>query len=329
MPLLIIFGILTGASIIYVIYAHQLPLYETKVITIAEYSHRQYYTYLATLKPNILYNRTILRPGEGVLYTAIVNCIYITSKYSFVSSPAPMNVTTNTNIKIEIESPEKWVRPLSEDEAIDLLQLGGSQVFEFTVNNTKIKDYVTRIDEEVGVRSTSYNLNIIPTIQCNVIMTASRIEETFTPKLTLSYISSGDKGNYISIEERSQTKDGKITETKKIHFEWVEKHRKMAYASTAATSIFLTGSAILYIRRRPEMPPKKTIEKVIATYKDLITEATEKPPETENTIKMDTIEDLVKTAEILIKPILHTKEEHYHLFFVIDGNTKYQYKAET
>jgi hypothetical protein len=230
---------------------------------------------------------------------------------------------------VEIESPEKWVRPLSEDEAVDLLQLGGSQVFKFAVNNTKIKEYVTRIDEEVGIRSTSYNLNIIPTIQCSVIIAASRIEETFTPKLTISCVSSGDKGNYISIEERSQTKNEKITETKKIHFEWVEKHRKIAYASTAATSILLTGSAILYIRRRPEMPPKNIMEKVIATYKELITETTDSPPETDITIKMGTIEDLVQTAEILIKPILHTKKDQDHIFYVIDGNTKYQYKSGT
>lgn len=228
---------------------------------------------------------------------------------------------------MEIESPEKWIRPLSEDEALDLLNLGGSQVFEFTVNHTKIKEYVTRIDEEVGIRSTSYNLNIISTIHSSVIIAAKQIEETFTPKLTIYFISSGDKGNYISIEERLQTKDGEITETSKIHHARVEKERKKAYASTAITSILLVGSAVLYIKRRPKSPPKKPIEKVIAKYKELITETTEKPSKTGDSIMINTIEDLVKIAEILVKPILHVKEDSEHILYVINGNTKYKYEV--
>jgi hypothetical protein len=327
-PLLIIFGVLAAASILSVFYTHQLPSYETRINTIATYKHTEYYSYLAKLKPNTFYNRTILRPGEGPLYTAIVDYVNITSKYSFISSPPPKNATTNTNVEIEIESPDKWTRTLSEDEALDLLEFSGSQDFKITVNRTKIYEYVKRIDEEVGIRSTSYNINVKPLIHCNAIVAATQIDETFTPTLTISFITSGDIGNYISIEEIFQTKDGKITETSKIYLEWVEKQRKIAYASAAFTSILLAGSAILYIQRRPEAPPKKTIEKVIAPYKELITETTERPPETENTIKINTIEDLAKTAEILAKPILHTQEDQDHIFYVIDGNTKYLYTVQ-
>jgi len=327
-PILIIFGVLAAASIISVFYTHQLPLYETKINTIATYKHTEFYSYLAKLKPNTFYNRTILRPREGPLYTAIVDCINITSRYSFISSPPPKNATMNTNVEIEIESPDKWTRNLSEDEALDLLKFSGSQDFKITVNRTKIYEFVNRIDEEVGLRSTSYNINVKSTIHCSTIIAARQIEENFTPTLTISFITSGDIGNYISIGELFQTKDGKITETNKIYLEWVEKQRKIAYASTAVTSILLATSAVLYTQRRPEAPPKKPIEKVISPYKDLITETTERPPETENTIRINTIEDLAKTAEILAKPILHTQEDQDHVFYVIDGNTKYLYTAQ-
>lgn len=327
-PLLIVFSVLTTASILSVFYTHQLPLYETRINTIATYKHTEFYSYLAKLKPNTFYNRTILRPGEGSLYTAIVNYINITSKYSFISSPPPKNVTTNTKVEIEIESPDKWTRTLSEDEALDLLEFSGSQDFKITINRTKIHEYVNRIDEEVGIRSTSYNLNVKPLIHCSATIAAREIEENFTPTLTISFITSGDKGNYISIGELFQTNDGKITETNKIYLEWVDKQRKMTIAFTAVTSILLAGSAVLYTQRKPEAPPKKPIEKVMAPYKDLITETTERPPESENTIRINSIEDLAKTAEILAKPILHTQEELNHIFYVIDGNTKYMYKVQ-
>jgi len=327
-PLVIIFGVLSAASIISVFYTHQQALYEYKINTIATYKHTEYYSYLAKLKPNTFYNRTILRPKEGTLYTAIVDYVNITSKYSFISSPPPKNATTNTNVEIEIESPDKWTRTLSKDEALDLLKFSGSQDFKITVNRTKIYEFVKLIDEEIGIRSTSYNLNVKPLIHCSAIVATTQIEETFTPTLTISFVSSGDKGNYISIEEIFQTKDGKITETSKNYLEWVEEQMKTAYASTAITSILLAASAVLYIKRRPETPPRKPIEKVIAPYKDLITETIERLPETENTIRINTIEDLSKTAEILAKPILHTQEDQDHVFYVIDGNTKYLYTAQ-
>jgi hypothetical protein len=87
------------------------------------------------------------------------------------------------------------------------------------------------------------------------------------------------------------------------------------------------AKARAHIKRRPKSPPKKTIEKVIAKYKELITEITEKPPETGNIIMINTIEDLAKTAEILAKPILHVKEDSEHILYVINDNTKYKYKA--
>lgn len=323
--LLITFGILAAASIVSILYTHQLPVYENRINTIATYKHTEYYNYVAKLKPNTFYNRTILHPREGPLYTAIVDHVNITSRYSFISSPPHENATMNTNVEMEIESPDKWTRTLMEDEAVDLLKFSGSQDYKITVNHTKIFDYVRCIDEEVGVRSASYNLNIESTIHCSTIIAARQIEENFNPTLTISFISSGDKGNYISIGDLHQTKDGNITETSKIYLDWVEKQRKVAYASTTVTSILLATSAVLYIKKRPEAPPRKPIEKVIAPYKELITETTERPPKTENTIKINSIEDLAKTAEILAKPILHTKEEQDHIFYVIDGTTKYQY----
>jgi len=49
---------------------------------------------------------------------------------------------------------------------------------------------------------------------------------------------------------------------------------------------------------------------------------------------MATMEDLAKISEALMKPILYTqktptppKKETTHTFYMIDNNTKYQYKT--
>lgn len=98
--------------------------------------------------------------------------------------------------------------------------------------------------------------------------------------------------------------------------------------ATASTAIALTISAFLYIRYKPAAPPAKVIEKLMAPYKELIAGTTQKPPETETTINMETLEDLAKTAEILARPILHATDGKEHIFYIIDDNTKYQYKTK-
>jgi len=68
------------------------------------------------------------------------------------------------------------------------------------------------------------------------------------------------------------------------------------------------------------------MKKIIAPYRELITETTEPPPDTPTTINVNTLEDLAKTAEILARPILHTQEGPQHTFYIIDQDTKYQSK---
>ena len=60
--------------------------------------------------------------------------------------------------------------------------------------------------------------------------------------------------------------------------------------------------------------------KTIEEYKDIMVEAA-KPPETQVTIDVKSLEDLTKIAEILVKPILKTADGE--VFYIIDNGTKY------
>lgn len=40
------------------------------------------------------------------------------------------------------------------------------------------------------------------------------------------------------------------------------------------------------------------------------------------------LEDLAKIAEILARPMFYTTEGGEHTFYIIDNNTKYQYKTK-
>jgi len=332
--LIVSFIILTATSTISIYYTHQLPTSENRTTTLCTYEHTGNYGYVAELRSNTIYNETTLHPGEGTLYTAIIDHINLTFTYTFNCNPQPSNNTINSEITTQLESPEKWTRTLSNSEAQEILKLSHSSLnFSLQVNHTKIKKLVDSIDDEVGTHSWTYNVNINPIIHIVVNVTTETIEETFTPELTVAFNTGTEKGTYITIGNLNQTKSGKLTEIGQISLPWVQNQRALAYLATATTATVLAISAFVYHEYKPVAPPKKISEKLIkklmAPYKELIVETTQKPPETKTTIETETLEDLAKTAEILARPILHATDGKEHTFYIIDNNTKHQHKTKT
>lgn len=327
--LFIIFSCATIISVLSIYYTHQFPMYKTQTTTLCTYQHMGTYNYVAKLKPNIIYgNKTTLVPGEGALYTAIVKQINLTFTYVFSCNPKPENTTISHQITIQVESPRRWTKKLSDAEAKEMFKLSSGLNFSIQVNCTKIRELVDSIDRETGTRSSTYSIHIKLEIHITANVAKQKINETFTPELTIAFKSEAEKGNYIDIQNLNQTKPGAITETHQIFLPKVQTQRTTSYVATAITAIALIISAFLYVRYKPPTPPEKIIEKLKAPYKELIAETTQKPPETETTIEVGTIEDLAKIAEILAKPIFHVSFNKTNLFYVLDTDIKYQFKIK-
>jgi hypothetical protein len=331
--LLIIFACSTIISALSIYYTHQLPTQETQTTTLCSYQHTGTYNYVAELKPNLIYNKTTLTSEDNAtLYTAIAEYINLTFTYGFACNPLPDYVMKHRKTTTELASPGRWTKTLSEAEAEELLDLSGIINFTMQVNCTKIKELVNLIDTETGTRSSTYNINVKPEIHVTANVTTETtvktIDETFTPELTVAFKAEAEKGNYIAIENLNQTRQGAIIETEQITLPHTQNQRTASYIATATTAAALTISAFLYIKYKPAPPPTKIIEKLTAPYKELIAKTTQKPPETENTIETETLEDLAKIAEILARPILHVTENGEHTFYIIDNNTKYQHKTK-
>jgi len=208
--LLILFILLTGTSIVGVYSAYQLPTSEIKTTALCSYQHKGTYNYVAELKPNIIYNRTTLMPGEGTLYRAIVDEIDLTFAYVLECNPKLEKNTIDHEVIIQLESPEKWTKMFSDDEAREMLTLSSSLNFTLRINCTKIKQIIDGIDKETGTYSQAYNINIKPEIHIVGKVKTKTIDDTFAPELTVAFKKAAS--NYIEIENLNQTKQGKITE---------------------------------------------------------------------------------------------------------------------
>lgn len=328
--LVISFIALTVISLVNLYYVQQRPTFERRTVTLALYMHKAFYDYLAELKPNVIYNKTVLKPDEGVLYTSLTNRINVTFTYVFASNPNPEKLNVSMErLVAKIESPGRWVKYLQETEIVELLNFRGSVNFTLEINCPAIRNIAYAIDKELGMYSSSYNIYVMPSINVEAVLAGRNVRETFTPQLTVVFKSTTDKGSYISLEGLNQTENREIKETIEVRYPDVELQRNASYATTAAMVSGLAVSTVLYFRSsrkaKKESSEIAKTEKVAEEYKDVIIEAARLPPETRTTIDVKSLGDLVKIAEVLTKPILKAENGEYLVYYIMDGEVKYQY----
>jgi hypothetical protein len=115
--------------------------------------------------------------------------------------------------------------------------------------------------------------------------------------------------------------------------------RYAAYGFSIASFAGLTVTAWTFIRTRPATrKPAKPIEEIIEPFQEIIAESAEEPQFKEHdlmpttSVSMKTLEDLIKVADWLGKPVLShqgTREsrstQSTRVFYVLDGTTRYEY----
>lgn len=339
--LLVLFAALSVASMIAVYATHQLPTQELKTTTLASYQQKGSYDYRAKLKPNRIYNRSTLKPGEGTLYTAIVDHINITFHYELTCT-LPANTTIEQYfVQTQLES-VKWLTPktFTSQEMQQMFQFSntidqnGEVLTTLSVKPSEIKQLANVIDQETGTSSSStFNLNIKPQILTLARTDVGTINENFNPALKVEF----DYGepDYISMEGLQQTTLGKIERSETVFPQSTMNQRFVAYmmATTSLVALALTTRA--YLRVKP--PAIKSVEEVIAPHKELVIEVAGEPSYKGNEVKvpMNSLEDLIKLADGLEKPVFHLKKpaktpngKQTQLFYVLEGPTRYQYEAE-
>ncbi|MEM3696543.1 MAG: DUF5305 family protein [Candidatus Bathyarchaeia archaeon] len=326
--LITLFTILTLIALLTLCIAHQTPTEETTTQILCTYRSTADYDYTATLDPNnIIYNgKTTLKPGEGTIYTKITRQINLTLTYTFhtsIPSEATITYTTTKTLRASaIEYQISQTQPQTTNEKQIQIELP-------QINKTETDPIIARIASEMGISSTPYyTIEITTTFTINANTTISPIHQTFTPTLTITFQRT-DQGEITTIGDLYQTKTETITENQTITRQDIINQR---YASYSLTTIALAGLAFsTYFHTKTKPQTKETpLEKLIAPYKDLIIEAAEPPktPQETTIIKVETIKELAKTAEILAKPIILTRKPQPTLI-IIDQNTTYQHIIET
>lgn len=330
------FTILALISTMMMYYTHRIPIEKKLVETLYTYGHDGTFNYTATLKPNTIYNKTTLKPGEGPLFTRITDGINVNFTYTFQGTK-PANLTIQYGVREYLETSE-WQRQIG-DVSQKTINTNGTTTNLFInsiplINTSSVQNLVNDIRRETGMSISDYTVIITTQMHIEANTTEGSINESFTPKMTMKFTTSYSEGDVILIEDVEHEKTGEITSSSTIYHHWVNTQRYISYALSIISFPGLIVTIWTFMRSRPTRPirPEALIEGVIEPFREIISETAEEPQFKEHpvmsitTIPMKSLEDLVKVADTLIKPIVHTrKPPETHIFYIIDDTTRYEY----
>jgi hypothetical protein len=336
--LLILFVILAMISSLALYYAYQSPLYTHPRVILYSYNDTGTFNYVANLMPNTIYdNRTTLEAGQGPIFTKITKSIGVNFTYTFKGSDTA-NLTLSYNVSEYFLGPLSIRKQIGWTQGESINASGASANLQISdippIRVSTLENLATTLSGESGFTITEYNATI--TIQMNIEARTSKgsFNELFTPWLSMEFASSFGTGNSVSISDLQHSKTGELTRTDDIYQPGVKTQRDASFVLSVVSFPGLLIAIWAYFRGRPpSLPrPEALIEEVIDPFKEVIAETDQEPQFKENrlmpttTVSMKTLEDLVKVADTIAKPIIHTrKPPDTHIFYVVDEATRYEY----
>lgn len=338
--LAIFFAIFTLTAIIFLAYTAQLPTQEKHTITVCDYIQDGTYNYTAKLEPgNIIYdNKATLVQGEGPIYLQITEELYLTFTYTFESTlNADTTIKYSTNGYVATARWTKQNFTIPQKTITDSSDTTSFRVDLPKINIRDIATLVNNINNEIGVATGNYNMTISTIILLTAETQEGTINEPLAATLNIAFQRGTPEGDIITLENLQTTKTGEITQTQTIQQDSNKNLQYASYATSTIATIGLAISASLYLKTRPPTPPQTTqklLQDLREPYEDIIVEAAQEPStQGQTTIQMETLEDLVKIADTLSKPIIHLQKpsapqnpEPTDMFYVLDGITHYEYK---
>jgi len=307
------------------------------------------FDYTIYLEENSLYKTDTIKPPESTPYVppqpktlgvgpvipyGLVDRMETSYYYDFQASRPVTEVTQEVTITATIDNPDFWSKTfvlVPSTRQADSLQV------DFPLDIVYLNELLNTIRTETGTGGEAYSLIIEAFVHVTAQTDYGPIDETFTQ--TLSTELGG--GTLIWNEELQKTQEGAITTTRIIPNP--NRYLGLSADGLKTTSlilgliflaIFIT-SLVFYNQTKPAELPlfEKEALSVGKKYADRIAQASSQTPAAgEKIISLDSIEDLVKVADELGKPIMHqppTTSEKQHTYYIIDGASQYQYIIAT
>lgn len=301
-----ILALLFAASAYGVFYVYRKPAETEKSVPAYSYQHKGELNYQVRLKPNIIFQESVLGPGKSY-YTKIVDRMDVFLSYQFKGDKEASPLKGAYEVVAVMEDPEVWQKEYVLVPFTEVFAEGKSLSFrkDFQVNPSFYNDFLKKINEEVGVGTKEPKLTVKAKIFVRADTPEGTARDNLTPTMTIPLSTGSFKvgGDLTAQKEGALTKKQMVTDPvlKKL------KERLVYLLFIPITPgifmvllVIFTESRPVVIDRRKRLVDsvnKKYGERMVRVQEDIIPSG-EKPA-----ITMNSMEELVKVADELGKPI--------------------------
>jgi len=296
------------------------------------------YRYAVSLNPNSLYedSAVVVAPlvprdmeGGDNIFASLTKTMVMDFSYKFEGSKPVSNLMEEVELEATLENTGKWSKTV---DLVPVTNKSGDFSLIIPLDLMELRQVFMDIGAETGMYAQNYNL----TLKANIHITAQSefgvIDETFTQSTALDL----SQGILKWSGQMNKTQTGSIRRTDTVARDNI--YGKLPVSRLRIIFIILTvlfagffGFALYrFLRARGEgetSAAEKEAQRITKKYKGIISDIEGLPVlrDGETIIKTNAIEELIKTAEGLIKPVLHSKEQGKHVYIVLDEMIRYQY----
>ncbi len=273
-----------------------------------------------------------LGPGETIPHR-LFDRMEVTFSYSFESDWPVSQVAEEVEINAILENPGVWSKTFV---LIPPTMKGGDFTVTFPLDNGDFSHFIDvykAIGKETGV-STPYNLTIKADVHTIAQTNFGPIDEEFSH--TISTILGSDilewEGELVGSKPGAIETSRTIPNPNKFVGLSIIQIRSLSASVAGVIFILLVYLIVLKIWFKPEKlsPVEEEALRARKKHKDVIVDIGELPEAKarEMVIQLSSLDELIKAADGLLKPVLHKAEAHKHTYYVIDGLTRYEYISE-
>ena len=307
------------------------------------YEQKGEFNYVVYLKPDSPFGSRTLKPpsvtpptplppktlgSEDTIFPKLVDGMNASFSYGLEASKLVRQVDEEVEINAIVENPGMWSKTI---DLIPLTRKSGDFTITFPLDLNQFTEIFDTIQQETGVPASVRDLTIMAKVHTVAETDFGMIDEEFTHSITTDLkegILAWD-GDLEKSEPRSIETTQVVRQQEKYLGLPVIQARILFAIVAGILFILFIFSLLMYFRARPEKPTRiqKEAQRAGKKYKDLIMEIRELPQAKpgETVILLDSLDDLIKAAQGLLKPVLHRVDKEKHTYCIIDGGTRYQY----
>lgn len=322
-------------------WSNNLARSERKSVGGFSYKHQGGFGYTIKLRDNSLYesDTTVLNrepyewpsalaigPGD-VYFSRITDVMMANFTYQFLCDKPVNKLTEEVEIKAVLEFPEVWSRTFV---LVPKTKKSGDFTVDFAIDLAYFSELTSTIQDEIDLGPPTHDLTITAVVHTIAETDFGTINEVFTHMLEGTLTATAITWNY----ELAGSEPGSIMGAQMVpnteRFIGFTPDKSRIIFPIAAAVFLLAAVYWLAVVMRYREPWLSDLEKeaILAKkkHKGLIVDVVELPDiKGGMVVSLNTLAELVTTADTLFKPVLHKAGRLRHIYRVIDAAVVYEY----